>query len=276
MIITPPSVDWKYLLTIIAAIAGVLVPVLIWRADLSSKAVAVRIASQTQLQPKSAAPLTTLHVTVGGVPLKDPYLTVFTITNSGDRPIQATDFEGPIQILGTGATKLALLQAGESKPDGIVAEAVLSDGVAALKPLLLNPGDELSIAIVTSDGLPTFFTRGRIAGVKEIEFDSRSATDKQRRLLYLKFPVATLLFISYSFTFMCFMAWPRMRLKRITHLLIAVPCAIGGLLLSLEPLIKEFDFSTYEALTITIAIVTVGTFLAVLGDRKPRSSTNVP
>lgn len=44
-------IDWKFLLTLLVTVASAVVPVWLWQADLSSKALTLTIKSAANLQP---------------------------------------------------------------------------------------------------------------------------------------------------------------------------------------------------------------------------------
>lgn len=171
--------NWKSL-TLVLTIVSVVVPVWIWRADLNSRSLKIRIASQVSLHPDNAASISGLQVAVDGVPLKSPYLSVLELSNDGEKPIQAGDFEAPLEVRIAEGSSLARAQVTESKPRDVEAALTWEVQSIKIKPLLLNPKDVVTISILTAGSKPQFTTRARIAGISTVPVDDSAG--KQSRI----------------------------------------------------------------------------------------------
>lgn len=162
------KLDWKFLITLLAAVAGVAVPVWLWQADQSSKSLSIKLATKISIQPKEQGPISGIEISVNGARLVNPHLVVFEIRNNGSKPIPATDFESPIQVNPGSETKLVRANITETIPKDIdVSLATDSQGIT-LKPTLLNPGDFVSVTAITSGDSPTFQSKVRIIGVSNV------------------------------------------------------------------------------------------------------------
>ncbi len=174
--------DWRFVLTAVAGVAGVLIPVWLWRADLNSRSVRVDLISQTSLQPDTKGATPGLSVVLDGTPLLAPHLTVFRLTNDGSRPIQASDFEGPIELLAKEPAKLVRVSVTSVLPTGLTPRLLTTGNTSSLQPLLLNPGDAITIAAISSEAPPQFVARARIAGVPDVAIDSSAKSEKSRQV----------------------------------------------------------------------------------------------
>lgn len=67
----PARIKWKFVLPLLVGIAGVIVPLFIWRAEVSSRSVHVRVVSQTPLQPNGAT-VPGITILVDGQKLDSP------------------------------------------------------------------------------------------------------------------------------------------------------------------------------------------------------------
>jgi len=95
-------------------------------------------------------------------------LSEIRIINNGNQPISASDFEHPLTIVFTDATRILTSEIYESSPAEIKGD-LISDGHSLLiKPLLLNPKDSISIKALVSNFDGKFFIDGRILGVRRI------------------------------------------------------------------------------------------------------------
>lgn len=170
--------DWKFWLVLVATLAGVLVPVWLWREDLDARSVHFRKLSQTSLQPPDSAKALDLRVTVGGAELQSPYLTVFELVNDGARPVAASDFEAPIEITSKNKAEIVRTSVTGTTPTDLLPSLSVEAGVAKIKPMLLNPGDSVTIAVLTTKEEPVFGSRARIAGIRTVPI-----VDAQRKTI---------------------------------------------------------------------------------------------
>jgi hypothetical protein len=230
--------DWKFWLVLIATLAGVLVPVWLWRADLAARSLHFRQISRTSLQPPDTAKTLDLKVSVAGTELQSPYLTVVELLNDGTRPVPAADFESPIELATTEKTTIVRATITAAKPPDLAPSIAVEDGKMKLKPMLLNPGDSLTIAILTTGAEPTISSRARIAGVPSVPvIDAREKSHSPIRSIVLL--AAALLYFAASSLVVG--GWPSqgVRLRPRSAFLVFLVAAFGGALpltLSLEAL----------------------------------------
>jgi hypothetical protein len=152
-------------------IAGVVMPVWLWRADLSSRSLHFRLISQTSLQPADTASLPDLKLTVDGAELVSPFLTVVELLNDGNRPVPSSDFEGPIQLVVSKPSSIVKARITAKNPKELMTQLVTDPSSIQISPFLINPGDSLTIAVVTSGPLPNFEPRARIAGLRTLPIE---------------------------------------------------------------------------------------------------------
>lgn len=112
-----------------------------------------------------------LHVTYDGEIVKDVYLIMIKIKNSGRLPIRSSDFESPICISFGESTSILSAEIAETEPEGLAVTTRIKDQVIEIPPSLINNGDSFTIKIIASgySGDEDISVSGRIAGIKEIE-----------------------------------------------------------------------------------------------------------
>ncbi|WP_445286543.1 hypothetical protein [Variovorax atrisoli] len=163
--------DWRgnasLLIGGIGIVASVLVPLWLWRADLQAKSISIHVLSATALQQPWSG-LDNLQVTLDGVQVKDAVVTTFQVINDGAKPIPASDFESAIRLHVGEKSKVVRAQVSDSAPKELPVVLQSDSSSVSVQPLLLNPGDSIKILLITSNGLPTLSTSGRIAGVSSI------------------------------------------------------------------------------------------------------------
>lgn len=160
--------DWKFWITLLITFASVVVPIWLWQADISSRSIHFKKISQTSLQPPDTAKALDLKMSVDNAELPAPYLTVFELINDGARPISSSDFESPIEIVSTNAAVIVRTSINEKNPLDLAPIITLDNGLIRIKPMLLNVGDSVTIAVLTTGGEPKFLSRARIAGVQSV------------------------------------------------------------------------------------------------------------
>lgn len=170
--------DPMFLLTLFAAIAAIVVPIWIWRSDLSSRSLHFRLAAQTALQPEEKNVVKGLKISVDGLELESPFLSVIELINDGTRPIPSSDFESPIELHLESKSFIARANVTATSPQGLAAELVVDRQSVRLKPLLLNSRDVVTIAIITSGEPPKFSSRARISGVTEVRLEDATKVSK--------------------------------------------------------------------------------------------------
>ncbi len=188
-------IDWKYWLMLFVGVAGVVATVWIWQSELISRSLHFQMASQTSLQPTGASTLKGVQLSIDGKEVASPFITVLRLTHDGSKPIQSSDFEGPIEIRVKEPSTLVKAQVTEVSPTDLRPQVGLLDGVVTIAPLLLNSGDTSTLAVITSGPAPQFSIRSRIAGVPIIELkDVRKRTlNKQTIVILLLVSVAFLM-----------------------------------------------------------------------------------
>lgn len=190
--------DWKFLLTLLVALAGVLVPVWLWRADISARSLHIKKISQTSLQPPDSAKALSLTISIAGAELHTPYLTVFELVNDGAKPVPSSDFESSIEISTANAAKIVRTTLTNTTPKDLLPDVVLESGIVRIKPILLNPGDSATFAVLTSGDAPSFVSRARIAGVPSVPIDEETSKTKSPRIT-ATFSIFALAFFAISY-----------------------------------------------------------------------------
>lgn len=266
------KLDWKFLITILATVAGVTVPVWLWQADQNSKSLSIKLATKISIQPKEQGTISGIEISVDGERLINPHLVVFEIRNNGSKPIPAADFESPVQIIPESETKLVRANITEKIPKDIDASLAINSQGISLKPALLNPGDILSVTAITSGDSPTFQPKARIIGVSNVVLEDGTTTKPN------KIKLAFLLFGSLL-SFIC--AWIvsdgaikengvflRRRAAVFVGLAAIIPATIG-----LQMFLSEVDilgFWYYMLLSVTL-MLPAGLIASVL-NRNPKKT----
>jgi hypothetical protein len=162
--------DWKYSAALIAAILGVVVPVGLWQWDLRAKSLAVSLLSSVELQTPASISMPDLKLTIAGEAIDSPVLSTVELTNDGAKPIASADFESPLELQFGPSAKVLRARVASTEPPELNPQIEVTTQAKRIRPMLLNPGDKLSLTILTTGPVPVVSPRARIAGVSSVRF----------------------------------------------------------------------------------------------------------
>ena len=263
--------DWKFWLVLAATLAGVLVPVWLWRADLGARSLHFRKISQTSLQPPDAAKTLDLRVSLAGAELSTPFLTVLELTNDGAKPVPSSDFETPIEVSPSNKATIVRASVTGTMPRELTPSLSVEAGAMRMKPLLLNPGDSITIAVLTTGEPPVLISRARVAGVSSVPILDEQIKSRSPVLLGLAFVAALLCFVTQM---LVVDGWPSrgVSLRPRAAFAIFVPGSIGGVSL-LNAGLEAFGIEGFWPLAASYAAcVIVAAFVAAWLNRSKQSS----
>lgn len=122
--------------------------------------------------PSQAAGRVTIQYDGTGV--ESVHLIEYIITNTGSRPILPADFVNPIRITPTATTTVLSAAIAAESPRGISGRLEIDATKIQLDPLLLNPGDSLTIQVLASGPNPSGEITARVAGITTLTPPERS------------------------------------------------------------------------------------------------------
>lgn len=161
------KLDWKFFSATFVSLLAIAISLYLPRAELTAHELTMTLVSSWELQPPTGPRFQDLQVTLDGNKIENPVVSSITITNTGSKPVAGADFESPMTLVIEEPARLVSARMAGSIPKGIPADLQISDGKIKILPFLSNPGDEITIALVTS-GKPVVQPTARIAGIKEV------------------------------------------------------------------------------------------------------------
>jgi hypothetical protein len=162
------KLKWKRLLSLGVAVAGILVPLLLWQADRETRSLELRLVSETALQPEMPKGMSGLQIVLGNNAIKSPSLSVLELRNDGSVPIVRDSFEEPLEIVVQNDSQLIRVQVTGKNPTDLSPKVTVTSKAIRLEPLLLNAGDSITIAVLAAKRSPVFAARSRIAGIRRV------------------------------------------------------------------------------------------------------------
>lgn len=233
--------DWKFaastLIAVAALLAGSLIPYFLWKMDLQSKSISLKVLSSVEIQPTSTV-IDGLKMTFEGKEINHPTLTTLEITNDGAKPIPATDFESPVTLFSDPNTEIIRVQIAEKKPAELPAQIKNDQNAVVLSPLLLNPADSIKIVLITTGASPVFKPSARIAGVTEIAVKNAQSRPLPKRAFLIIVIIGCYIIYMLSAFHYFFPRSPGV-LKKSVGIISAIAGLNAGLGINL--LLSEFD-----------------------------------
>jgi hypothetical protein len=227
-------IDYKFLVPLIVAAAGIVAPILLWYADLASKALVLQHISTNQLNPPANKGRFALEVTLDGRVVRAPALSTLALVNTGTRAINQQDFEAALEITVSDPVTILRAEVSEAEPPDLRPTLQASDAKVTVQPLLLNPGDRILIAVLTAGGTPTFAARARISGVPRV-VTTNVAQIRSEKMRLASSAIGVSLLTIYMVVLTDFIVLARARILRMSWLAAAIVCHLGGTILIAAP-----------------------------------------
>lgn len=266
--------DWKFAATLFVAIAGVVVPVWLWQADLSSKSLSITLTTRVSLQPTDKESLQGMAVSVDGKSIENPYLVVIEIANDGSKPILASDFESPLDIRLASDTYFVRSRITKKEPKDIDTDISSDTTSISIKPTLLNPKDSVTVTIVTAGIAPVFETRARVAGIPSIAISDN--TVKKRNTARLIFLAVAAAFLSIASSVASDGAFSKngILLRRRAAVFVGIVCALPSVV-ALITLLEELELAGIlnTMLFYTLMVIPAGLIASVLNRKQSESQS---
>lgn len=181
-------------LNIIAIMISVFMGVLPYWILTQEKSLSIKLVAQVPLGDSITGVIKGLALTFDGKPLNSALFTIISIENDGKIPILKTDFEMPLELRVTSGSKIQAAKVLRTMPLEQQVTVASEDKTILFSPSLLNPGDSLELGILTSNGLPGFSIRGRVAGISKLAIQKEGGS--KRGVIFLSVIVIALAYVA--------------------------------------------------------------------------------
>jgi hypothetical protein len=188
--------DWKLLLTLFVTAVFSLIPIY-WQSNQEAKSITVKLVTKAPLQSWEQDMLPEVEIAVDGTKLRNPYLVVIEIQNSGSKPIPASEFETPLSVILKSQSAFVRAKVSAQFPKDIDPVISYEDKKVSINPLLLNPGDKIVLSAITNGDKPSITTKARISGVQNIELIDGTIADSGKAKALFQLVAAMFAFISF-------------------------------------------------------------------------------
>jgi hypothetical protein len=151
-------------------VVGVLgIGVAIYSLQKPSKRFAFEIISRTTLLTVREELESKVQVLYDGSPVQS--LTVFLVRvwNAGSEPIKSIDFERPLSFSVAAPAQILTVATAAVLPESLTPELVFEAHSLTVAPMLLNPGDSLTLKVLVKNASASLKPDARIVGVTRIQ-----------------------------------------------------------------------------------------------------------
>lgn len=156
---------WQF----VGVVLAIGVPVAIYQLQKQSKRFAYEIIARTTLLTVREELESKVQVLYDGSPVQS--LTVFLVRvwNAGSEPIKSIDFERPLSFSAAAPAQILTVATAVVLPESLTPELVFEAHSLTLAPMLLNPGDSLTLKVLVKDASASLKPDARIVGVTRIQ-----------------------------------------------------------------------------------------------------------
>jgi hypothetical protein len=161
-----------------ATCCGILVTIILWSLNQRTKEVSFDVLREENLIRVRGNTRKRLSITFDDKPVEDVSLVVVRIFNSGHLPVQASDFQVPINLKVTGPTNVLSASVLDTAPsdlderfprEGNKAKILtIENQKVTLNPVLMNSHDSVTIQMLVRDYSGNLTVGGHVTGVKEL------------------------------------------------------------------------------------------------------------
>lgn len=169
------KLDWKFIVGLLIALAGVVVPIWLWQMDRGAHSLKLQLVSSVSLSVEKKIAIPELKISLDGKEIENPVLSVLELINNGSKPIPSADFESPISLMIDSGAHIIKARVIEATPKDLNVTLDTTSSAIKISPMLLNPGDKISLSVLTAgpDGVQ-FFPQSRIAGISKINYQNQT------------------------------------------------------------------------------------------------------
>ncbi len=163
---------WQFIGTIIGIIA-IIVSLVLYQMSQPIKRLQVEILSNSPVMSVNADISREIKILYKDKPVQTLSLILLRFENTGNQPIRESDYSEPIRISISPKGEIGEVTVQETKPKGIdFGPTISASNQIDLAKVLLNPGDQAVLKVLTVNNDGTLNVEARIAGISNIEITS--------------------------------------------------------------------------------------------------------
>ena len=157
---------WQFIGALLAVLA-IIISIILFLIQRRKKILAYEIISRTPVLSAFEEISGKLQILFEGESVRKVHLLVIKLSNIGNVPVTSADYEREIEFRFTDCDKILSAEISKTNPPNLTVEIQTNEKEIILQPLLLNPGDSLTIKTLISN-FNHIAVQGRVTGVKSI------------------------------------------------------------------------------------------------------------
>jgi hypothetical protein len=146
--------------------AGLVIAYVTYRVQRNRKRIEYVVTTNTGLLPGALAKDLEVTHSDSGVLVRNPALTIIRIVNTGDRAIEANDYETNLTVTLEGVDQIVSATSTATRPADLKPEIEIDGDVAGIKPVLINKEDMIQLQVLSAGKPSDVRMGGRVADVK--------------------------------------------------------------------------------------------------------------
>ena len=166
---------WQFIGAIVALIA-LCATVAIFHFQRKRKVLSYQVTSSSSLLSVREEVEGKIKILYEGTPIWRVHLVVVRIHNSGNVPIQKSDYERPLSISFGEDSRILSAEVTETSPENLDVTIDPSEDCLILEPLLLNSRDSITLKVLVSEFRSDLEVDARIVGVKQVRCEDTRYT----------------------------------------------------------------------------------------------------
>lgn len=159
---------WQFVGALLA-LAAIIISIILFLAQRKRKKLSYEIISKTGILSASEEISGKFQILFQGETVKNVHLLMVRFCNTGNLPITTGDYERLVSLNFKKSERILSAEVSETTPPNLFAKLRTTNQSIELDPILLNPGDSISIKILISEYQNEFEIDGRIVGVRSVE-----------------------------------------------------------------------------------------------------------
>lgn len=159
---------WQFV-GVLLGLAAVAVSIWVYFAQKPKKRLLVENIARIPLARVGPNHIPGLDITFNGQPVENASITLVRITNTGNAPLPASDFEEALALEYVAESQVLHAEISSTSPPGIPVSVKPLNNEVIFSRNLLNPGDSYQCRVLVQNSSGKFRAKGRIAGVNEIQ-----------------------------------------------------------------------------------------------------------
>lgn len=168
---------WQFIGALLA-LSAIAVAIWIYVLQKPKKRLLIERVVRVPLITLNAGAAPGLQITMNGRIIGQATVVLVRITNIGNTPLLAADFESPISLEFEQNAIILDAHISESEPKDIPLQTEKMGGTVSISKTLLNPGDSFTCRTLVQDSKGVYTPKARVAGVHKIEISRPIAVGK--------------------------------------------------------------------------------------------------